>query len=293
MRKAYYQLHLAVLLAGLTGILGRLITLNEVMIVWYRLLLTAITMWIIFLYRKRIQVVDFKTLLKIMGVGVLAASHWLFFYGSIKYSNVSVSLVCFSLLSFFTAILEPVFLKQKLNKVELLLGLITLSGVYLIFHFDTKYKLGIILGVLSALLAAIFPIFNRELLKKTNKETLLSYQQSGGFLFVTLLLPFYSRFIGIPEFLPSLTNFGWLLVLSWVCSVWAFQLSASALTKLSAFTVNLSFNLEPVYGILLAFLFFREDQFLSKWFYWGFAIIGVALLAHVYLLFNKKIKTPQ
>lgn len=293
MRKAYYQLHLAVLLAGLTGILGRLITLNEVMIVWYRLLLTAITMWIIFLYRKRIRGVDFKTLFKIMGVGVLAASHWLFFYGSIKYSNVSVSLVCFSLLSFFTAILEPVFLKQKLNKVELLLGLITLSGVYLIFHFDTKYKLGIILGVLSALLAAIFPIFNRELLKKTNKETLLSYQQSGGFLFVTLLLPFYSRFIGIPEFLPSLTNFGWLLVLSWVCSVWAFQLSASALTKLSAFTVNLSFNLEPVYGILLAFLFFREDQFLSKWFYWGFAIIGVALLAHVYLLFNKKIKTPQ
>ena len=196
-------------------------------------------------------------------------------------------------MSFFTAILEPVFLKQKLNKVELLLGLITLSGVYLIFHFDTKYKLGIILGVLSALLAAIFPIFNRELLKKTNKETLLSYQQSGGFLFVTLLLPFYSRFIGIPEFLPSITNLGWLLVLSWVCSVWAFQLSASALTKLSAFTVNLSFNLEPVYGILLAFLFFREDQFLSTWFYWGFAIIGVALLAHVYLLFNKKIKTPQ
>jgi drug/metabolite transporter (DMT)-like permease len=293
MRKAYYQLHLAVLLAGLTGILGRLITLNEVMIVWYRLMFTALTMWAIFLYRKKIQAIDVKTLLKIMGVGVLAASHWLFFYGSIKYSNVSVSLVCFSLLSFFTALLEPVLLKQKLNKIELLLGLITLSGVYLIFHFDTRYKTGIILGVLSALLAAIFPIFNRELLKKTNKETLLSVQQSGGFLFVTILLPFYDKFIGIADFFPNLSNFAWLLVLAWICSVWAFQLSASALTKLSAFTVNLSFNLEPVYGILLAFFFFREDQFLSKWFYWGFAIIGIALLAHVYLLFNKKLKTPQ
>jgi drug/metabolite transporter (DMT)-like permease len=294
MKKAYYQLHLAVILAGLTGILGRLITLDAGVLVWYRLMFTAITMWALFSFGKKIHQVPFSQKLKIIGVGVLASSHWLFFYASIKYSNVSVSLVCFSLVSFFTALLEPVLIKKKLDKIELLLGLLTLLGVYVIFQFDAQYKLGIALGVISALLAAIFPIFNRELLKDTNVESLLAWQQTGGFLFISLLLPFYHQFIGIHTLMPDLNNFLWLLVLSWVCSVWAFQLSAGALKKLSAFTVNLTFSLEPVYGILLAFAVYREDQFLSKWFFIGFAIIILALLAHVYLLFGNRnnTKTP-
>jgi drug/metabolite transporter (DMT)-like permease len=293
MKKAYYQLHLAVFLAGLTGILGRLITLDAGVLVWYRLMFTAITMWFLFGATKKIHSVTLSEKLKIMGVGILASSHWLFFYASIKYANVSVSLVCFSLVSFFTALLEPVLIKKKLDRLELLLGIITLVGVYVIFQFDAQYKLGIVLGVISALLAAVFPIFNRELLRKTNVESLLAWQQTGGFLFISLLLPFYHHYIGIHTIIPNWSNFLWLLVLSWVCSVWAFQLSAGALKKLTAFTVNLTFSLEPVYGILLAFAVYREDQFLSKWFFIGFAIIILALLAHVYLLFgnNKQTKT--
>ena len=135
MKKAFLQLHIAVFLAGFTGLLGRLITLNEGMIVWYRLLLTAATMWILFGLMKKLQKISVKDILKITGVGFIAAMHWVTFYGSIKYANVSVALVCFSSIGFFTALFEPLILKKRINFIELLLGLITLLGIYIIFHF--------------------------------------------------------------------------------------------------------------------------------------------------------------
>lgn len=293
MKKAFLQLHIAVFLAGFTGILGRLITLNEGMIVWYRLLFTAVTMWILFGLMKKLQKIPFIDILKITGVGFIAAMHWVTFYGSIKYSNVSVALVCFSAISFFTALFEPLILKKKINWLELLLGLVTLSGIYIIFHFDTQFKTGIVIGLISAVLASLFPIYNREFLKRINVETMLTWQQTGGFLVLSLLLPFYLQQFPIENFIPGLENIGWLLVLAWFCSVIAFQLSANALKKLSAFTVNLTYNLEPVYGILLAFAVYNENQYLSKWFFVGFAIIAVALLIHVYLLFKVERKLTE
>lgn len=284
MRKAFYQLHGAVLLAGFTGILGRLITLNEVMIVFYRLLLTAVTMFIIFNWKGMIKSIPAKNKFRIALSAVFAASHWITFYGAIKYANVSIALVCFALISFFTAMLEPLILRKKFDWMEVLLGLLTLLGVYIIFHFDSQYTTGIILGVLSALLASLFPILNREILKDTSVETLLVWQQSFGFLFVALLVPFYFQFDNSIRILPTYTDFGWLLVLSWFCSVWAFQLSGAALQKLSAFTVNLAFNLEPIYGILLAFMVYREDQLLSDWFYVGLVLILFALGLHMFLI---------
>ena len=284
MKKAFLQLHIAVFLAGFTGILGRLITLNEGMIVWYRLLLTAATMWRLFGLMKKLRKIPVIDILKITGVGFIAAMHWVTFYGSIKYSNVSVALVCFSAIGFFTALFEPLILKKKINKVELLLGLITLSGIYIIFHFDTQYKTGIIIGIISAILASLFPIYNREFLKRINVETMLTWQQTGGLLVLSVLLPFYLQKFPTDSFIPGLENLGWLLVLSWFCSVIAFQLSGNALKRLSAFTVNLTYNLEPVYGIILAFMIYKENQFLSKWFFVGFGIIAVALIIHVYIL---------
>ena len=254
------------------------------MIVWYRLLLTAATMWILFGLMKKLQKIPLIDIIKISAVGFIAAMHWITFYGSIKYSNVSVSLVCFSAISFFTALFEPVILKKKMNWTELALGLITLSGIYIIFHFDTHYKTGIILGIISAILASLFPIFNREFLKRTNVETMLTWQQTGGLLVLSLLMPFYLQKFPVDSFIPSLENLCWLLVLAWFCSVLAFKLSGNALKRLSAFTVNLSYNLEPVYGIILAFIVYKENEFLSKWFYVGFAIIAVALIIHIYLL---------
>jgi len=293
MKKAFLQLHIAVFLAGFTGILGRLITLNEGMIVWYRLLLTAATMWILFGLLKKIKKIPLVDILKIAGVGFIAAMHWVTFYGSIKYANVSVSLVCFSSIGFFTALFEPVILKKKVNRIELLLGLVTLSGIYIIFHFDTQYKTGIIIGIISAMLASLFPIFNREFLKRINVETMLTWQQTGGLLTLSLLLPFYLQQFPVDNFSPGWENLGWLLVLSWVCSVIAFQFSSNALKRLSAFTVNLTFNLEPVYGIILAFIVYKENQFLSKWFFVGFGIIAVALIIHVVMLVNVERKLTE
>lgn len=293
MKKAFIQLHIAVFLAGFTGILGRLITLNEGMIVWYRLLLTAATMWILFGLMKKIKKIPVIDILKIAGVGFIAAMHWVTFYGSIKYANVSVALVCFSSIGFFTALFEPLILKKRINWMELCLGVITIVGIYVIFHFDEQYKTGIIIGIISAILASLFPIYNREFLKRMNVETMLTWQQTGGFLTLSILLPFYLQKFPTENFLPSLENLGWLLVLSWFCSVIAFQLSGYALKRLSAFTVNLTFNLEPVYGILLAFAVYNENELLSKWFYIGFAIIAIALITHVILLVREERKLIQ
>jgi drug/metabolite transporter (DMT)-like permease len=293
MRKAFLQLHIAVFLAGFTGILGRLITLNEGMIVWYRLLFTAATMWVLFGWRKKLQRISFADISKIAGVGFIAALHWVTFYGSIKYSNVSVALVCFSSIGFFTALFEPLILRKKMNWAELLLGIITISGIYIIFHFDTQYKTGIIIGIISAVLASLFPIFNREFLKRINVETMLSWQQTGGLLLLSVLLPFYLQRFPTKSFWPGWENLGWLLFLSWFCSVIAFQFSSNALKRLSAFTVNLSFNLEPVYGILLAFMIYNENKYLSKWFYVGFAIIAAVLIIHIILLRKQEAKIKQ
>jgi drug/metabolite transporter (DMT)-like permease len=293
MKKAFIQLHIAVFLAGFTGILGRLITLNEGMIVWYRLLLTALTMWVLFSWMRRIQKISFTDIVKISGVGFIAAMHWVTFYGAIKYANVSVALVCFSTISFFTALFEPLILRKRINITELLLGIITLAGIFIIFHFDTQYKTGIIIGVISALLASLFPIYNREFIKRMNVETVLAWQQTGGFITLSLLLPFYLKKFPTANFIPVAADFGWLLLLSWVCSVIAFQLSGNALKRLSAFTVNLTYNLEPVYGIILAFVIYKENEFLSKWFFVGFGIIAIALIIHIILLVKQERKITE
>ena len=284
MKKAFLQLHLAVFLAGFTGILGRLITMNEGMIVWYRLLFTVVTMAIIFGLLKKLRKIPLLDILKIAAVGFIAAMHWVTFYGSIKYSNVSVALVCFSSISFFTALLEPLILQKRINWTEMFLGLMTIGGIFIIFHFDTQYKTGIVIGLVSALLAALFPIYNRQFLKRIDVETMLTWQQLGGFLSLSALLPFYLKAFPVESFWPSASDLMWLLVLSWFCSVIAFQFSSNALKRLSAFTVNLTYNLEPVYGIILAFVVYNENKLLSKYFYIGFAMIALALIIHVIIL---------
>lgn len=290
MKKAFLQLHLAVFLAGFTGILGRLISFNEGMIVWYRLLFTAATMWILFSLRRKIMRISIREILKIGGVGFIAALHWVTFYGSIKYSNVSVALVCFSSIGFFTAIFEPIILRRKINYTELLLGIITVGGIYIIFHFDAQYKTGIVIGIISAVLAALFPIFNRQFLQRVNVETMLAWQQTGGWLTLSILLPFYLQRFPVKQFLPGWEDLAWLLVLSWFCSVIAFQFSSNALKRLSAFTVNLTYNLEPVYGILLAFVVYKENKYLSDWFYLGFAVIALVLIVHIVMLVRQERK---
>ena len=287
MKKAFLQLHFAVFLAGFTGVLGRLITLNEGWLVWYRLLISSATVWIIFSLSKKLQRVSRNDILKLSGIGFLSALHWVSFYGSIKYANVSVALVCFSATGFFTALFEPFFSGKKLNAVEVLLGLIVIAGIYVIFHFDPKYKTGIILGVICAILLAIVMILIRQFVQKINAQTILTYQLSGGFITLSLLMPFYLHAFPTSYIIPGLSDWMWLLVLAWFCSVLAFQFSVNALQKLTAFTVNLSFNLEPVYGILLAFFVYHENRELNWSFFIGLGLIVLALCLQMWRVWRQ------
>jgi len=278
MKKAFLQLHIAIFLAGFTGILGRLISLNEGLLVWYRMLFTIMALWlIVYISRNRESIIR-KERLKMYMVGAIVALHWVFFYGSIKYANVSIGLVCFSAVGFFTALLEPLILKRRINPVELVLGVMVMTGIYFIFHFDPRYKTGILLGIFSSLLAACFTIFNKILLKQHSAMQVTLHELTGGWLSLTLLLPVYLHYFPVQQFLPSWSDTGWLLVLSLFCTVLAFNLSMNALRKISPFTVNLSYNLEPLYGIFLAFIIYREDRELEKGFYIGISIILFTVL---------------
>jgi drug/metabolite transporter (DMT)-like permease len=277
LKKAFIQLHIAVLLAGLTGVLGKLITLNEGLLVWYRLLLTTLALWVIYFLRSSSTAIPRRDIVRIFGIGAIAALHWVAFYGSIKYSNVSVGLLCFSAVGFFTALIEPLVLRHRMDVVELLLGLMVIAGIFLIFNVDPSYKTGIIIGLVSSLLGSLFPVLNKRVLRRVAPATVTLYELTGGFLFLSILLPFYLKLAPAPKLLPDLKDWVGLLVLSLACTVLAFNLSMNALKKLSAFTVNLSYNLEPVYGIILAFILFREDKYMSGGFYTGFALIILSI----------------
>lgn len=288
MKKAFIQLHIAVLFAGFTAILGRLIDLNEGMLVLYRMLLSALTLAIILFFRKELIKISFKNILMLFGIGAIIALHWVTFYGSIKYSNVSVSVTCLSAIGFFTSFLEPLITKRKLDTTEVLLGLLAIAGIYLIFNFYPEYKTGIIFGILSALLACLFSIFNKKILRNFSSQIVTLYEMAGGFIALCFILPFYFRFFPPEYFLPTLSDWMWLLVLAWICTVFAFILSLNALKKISAFTVNLSYNLEPVYSIILAFIIFNENKFLGTGFYLGFSLILLAIILQMKRVWNER-----
>jgi len=278
MKRAFFQLHIAVLLAGLTGVLGKLISLNEGLLVWYRLFITAVSLWLLAALRRQDIRIGRRDLWRIIGIGGIAALHWVCFYGSIKYSNVSVGLLCFSAVGFFTAIIEPLVMRHRLDVVELLLGLLAIVGIFFIFQVDPHYKTGIAVGLVSSLLASLFPVLNKRILRRVKAETVTLYELSGGCLVLTVLMPVYLWLFPSPTLVPGLADLGWLLVLSWACTVLAFNLGLLALQKISAFTVSLTYNLEPVYGILLAFVVFREDKYFNKGFYIGLGIILASIV---------------
>lgn len=278
MKQALIKLHIAVFLAGFTGILGVLITLNEGLLVWYRMTLSVFSLLVLLLWQKKLQKLSLSKALQLGMIGCLIALHWVCFYGSIKYANVSIGLVCFASTGFFTALLEPMITQKKFSWIELLLGLISLAGILLIFHFDERYRTGIVIGILSAIFAALFTVLNKRNISVVAPKTMMLYELSGGVLLLTILMPFYLQKFSTTHLFPTLSEWSWLLMLSWLCTVWAMDLMLQALKKVSAFTQNLSLNLEPVYGIALAFVLFNEQKQLGVSFYLGFILIAFSVL---------------
>jgi drug/metabolite transporter (DMT)-like permease len=277
MKKALLQLHLAILLAGFSGILGRLIDLKEGPLVWYRMGIASLVLFIFLSATGRMKRVTRVEALKLLGVGCFLAIHWLCFYGSIKYANVSVALVCFSASAFFSAFLDPLILRRRFSWMEILLSLIAVAGIYVILHFDRRFALGILLGTAAAFFSALFTVLSKRLTEKHDPYTLSFYELVSGFIFLTLILPFYLHLFPNTSMKPGWMDWLYLAILSIACTVLAFFWAFSSLKEISPFTTNLSYNLEPIYGIILAFLIFHENTHLNDHFLWGCLLILVSV----------------
>lgn len=290
MKRAYFYLHLSILLAGFTGIFGKLIELNEIVLVFFRTLLASIILFVFLALSKRFRRFSSKDILCMAGSGAVIMLHWFFFYGSIKESNVSIGVVCFCLTGFFTAILGPILGKRKFDKYELLLSLLVLLGIILIFSFDTTYRFGILLGVISALLASLFTMWNEKLLKVYDVWNLNFYQMLSAACLSSIVMLVYKYFDPRLVVVPSQKDWLYLIVFALFCTVLMYAFMLMAQRKVSAFTVNLSFNLEPIYSIILAILLFHENKSLNGSFYIGCGLILLSISIQMIRLGYKRKK---
>lgn len=290
MKNSYFLLHLAVFLAGFTGVFGKLISLNEGLLTFYRVLFSAIILFILTRFLKIGSNTTNSEKKSIGKVGILITVHWVFFYASIKYSNISIGVICYCLTSFFTAIFKPLIDKTNFKFTELVLSTLTLAGISLIFHFDASYQLGIILGVISSAFAALYTIYNERLVQFYDSRLINYYQMVSGSIFLIVLLPAYLYFFPVKTIVPDLSDTIYLLLLALFCTVGLYVLFAEVLKKIPAFTVNLTFNLEPIYAIVIAFLFFNESKSVNTSFYAGILFIISSVVLQSYASSKTKLK---
>lgn len=281
-KRAYLELHIAVLLFGFTAILGDLIQLSALALVWWRVFMTSLSFLVIVRPLKIFRSLPRRTLLAYMGIGALVGLHWIAFYGAIKLSNASIALVCMATTSFFTAIIEPLLLRQRFNWYELALGVLIIPGMALIVNgVHIPVASGLAVGLAAAFLAALFAILNKKLSGTLDEISVSFIELSSAWLFLSVVwLALSGTNFDNPEFWPSPGDWFYLIVLALLCTTLAYVLALRSLRYLSAFTSNLTVNLEPVYGIALAWLILREDKDLSGNFYWGVGIILLAILIH-------------
>ncbi|MCB9032677.1 MAG: EamA family transporter [Chitinophagales bacterium] len=277
-QKAYLQIHIAVFLWGITAILGKLISYSELVLVWYRMTMVSVLFLFFPSIYKELKTLSQSTIIKVGAIGILVALHWVCFYGSIKYANASVALSCLALTSFFTAIIEPIITKTPFNKAELLLGILVIPGIWLISQsINTNYYIGLILGLLAALLAAIFTSLNKKETQHTPPKVTVFIQLGCGALFLSLIMPIYLQFFPNSFYLPDGRDLILLIILAVICTILPYILYLKSLKVLTAFATNLINNLEPIYGIILAAIFFQENKELSISFYIGTLIILLAV----------------
>lgn len=282
-QKAYLQLHIAVLLYGFTAILGDLIQLSALVLVWWRVFITSISLLFLIQFGRNIRKLPKALILKYMGIGILVGVHWICFFGAIKYSNASITLVCLATTSFFTAFLEPMILKQKIKSYEILLGLLIIPGMMLVVNnTDISMQLGIWIGLLSAFLASLFSSLNKKLVDDADPMSITFLELGSAWLFISLIMPFFFMNNEV-AFMPSGSDWLYLMVLSLLCTTFAYVISLDALRHISAFAATLTINLEPVYGIILAWLILKENEELNMGFYLGCGLILAAVFSYPFV----------
>jgi len=264
-------LHFTVFIWGFTSILGALISVSAVQLVWFRVLIALVSLFFYFKFRRTDFKISRQTFLKLFFTGALVGGHWILFFASIKLSTVPVTLVCLSSMTLFTAILEPIFNKKRISKLEIVAGLLIILGIYLIFKFESHYTKGIITGLLSALLASTFSIINAKQVKQIEPAVISFFELMGALFWCSLYLLFTGGFNKSMILKPS--DIGYLLLLGTICTSLAYVAGVSVMRELSAFRVALITNLEPVYGILMSFVFFGDMNKMTAGFWAGAVII--------------------
>jgi len=294
MKKALIQLNVAVFLWGFTGVLGRAISLDSIMLVWWRLLITMLSLWALYLVQAKARRIPARSILVISLIGTVQALHWVCFYASIKLANVTIALTCLSTTALIAAVIEPLVIKKKFDFFEIVLGLFAIAGILVIYNTHLNFSAGIIIGLVSALLTVLVSVSNKKIIDKYHPEHITLYQLTGGFLGMTVLLPLFQVLFRNSWSAPTPYDWLWLVVLSWVCTILTFFLYIRSLKNISAFTMNLTLTLEPIYGIILAFIIYHENRFLSQWFYLGFALIILAVFFHTWrLIYLNRRKSTQ
>lgn len=291
--KNYLHLHVLVFIAGFTAILGELISVEAIPLVWYRMVFALVLIAIFAIISKAKVKISLKSILKLGFAGVIIALHWITFFGSIKASNISIALVMFSTGAFFASLIEPIIYKRRIIWYELIFGALVIVGVFIITQSELRYMTGIVLGIVSAFLASLFAVLNGKFLEKYTATVITFYEFISGVLFISLYLFFAKSGFSIGFFKLTTSDVIYLLILASVCTAYAFIASVYVMRYVSPYTVVLTYNLEPVYGIILAILLFPEKEKMSPNFYIGaFIIIGIVLFNGV-LKNSKKLKRKR
>lgn len=278
---------MTVLIWGFTGVLGELITVSALHLVWYRVLIAALSLYIYYLIKKKSIVVSREKMLQYLGVGMIVGLHWVLFFHAIKVSTVSVTLVTLSSVTLFTAILEPLINRKTISIADVVVGLVIIFGIYLIFKFEFQYFWGIVFGLSCAFCASIFSILNARMVKKGSPTTITLYEMLGAFIGVSLVMLYTGDFDS--QMILSQSDLLYLLLLGVVCTAIAYVMGVAVMRELSAFTVALTTNMEPVYGIILALLIFGQQEAMSTGFYFGAVIVLAAVFVYPYLKAKLKV----
>ncbi|WP_113925120.1 DMT family transporter [Cognataquiflexum aquatile] len=288
--KDYLMLHFIVAIWSITAILGILISIASIELVFYRTLIASAMLGLIFLWKKTSIRVSKSELIKIIGTGFLISIHWILFFWAARVSTASVCLAGMATTSLWTAFLEPIINKKKIKGFEVFLGLLVISGIYVIFRFEWGYWLGLSMAIGAALMGALFSVINGRLTKRHSPYVLTFYEMLGACVFAFMMLPVYAFFFaenGL-QLIPAPMDWLWLLILSGICTVYAFSVSVELMRRITAFAVNLTVNLEPVYGIILAVLILGEREKMTPGFYYGTVIILISVL--IYPIYNYILK---
>ena len=291
--KHYLHLHFLVFIAGFTAILGEAISLSSIALVWHRMLIALVLTFLFLLYYRYNLKIKLKDFFKFSLAGIIIALHWITFFEAIEQSNISITLAMFSTGAFFASLIEPIFFKRKVRPVEIILGFIVICGVFIILQANIDSFFGVLLGIVSALLASLFSVLNGKLVQNNNPFVISFYEFLSGVVFILLYLTFSGNLIDLN--IESFFSYDYLYVfiLGSICTAYAFIASVHILKFLSPYTLVLTYNLEPVYGILLAIFIFPETEKMEFSFYIGTLIIISTIIINstLKIMNNKKVSS--